>query len=527
MKKYIFGLILLISVGVSVFFGFQKQGFHEDEYYTYFSSNRTMGLYQPDREWQDRQTILDEFVVKKGEGFNYGLVKLVQSWDVHPPFYYWVFHTLCSMVPGVFTKWTGIITNLIAFVIAYIFLCLLMERLKVPLPVEMMTLLFWGANPMTVSCNLLIRMYAWLTAAIFACAYFHVRLLQNYEELSLNIKDFLIKGLLPIAIVSYIGFLIQYFYIFFFITIGVVTAAWIALSRKRIKDGLIYVGVCAASLALALITYPSALSHMFGGYRGTGAAGSLFDFDNTRLRITFFVGLLNDFVFAGGLVALIFVLALGLIYKVTRRRPKSKDVKEDTRKGPRVEIIALTVGALSYFLLTSKTALLVGSASNRYEMPIYGLLILLLFVDLYYIISQMGNIVLIYACGAIVLALLLKGYINDRNVLFLYSEDAAKISFAAGNAQDVAVVMFNPATPQNVWRLTDELLQYDEVFYADEENLAPIVDEKVISADHVILYIADNDLKKEAMENLDESIPGISGWTFLDSEDMWCTYEGN
>ena len=58
----------------------------EDEYYTYFSTNRSLGLYQPDREWQDKQTILDEFAVKEGEGFNYGLVKLVQSWDVHPPF---------------------------------------------------------------------------------------------------------------------------------------------------------------------------------------------------------------------------------------------------------------------------------------------------------------------------------------------------------------------------------------------------------------------------------------------------------
>jgi len=93
-------------------------------------------LYQPDREWQDRQTILDEFVVKEGEGFNYGLVKLVQSWDVHPPFYYFVFHTICSFVPGVFTKWTGIITNLIAFVISMLVLYALMERLKVPFQIH-------------------------------------------------------------------------------------------------------------------------------------------------------------------------------------------------------------------------------------------------------------------------------------------------------------------------------------------------------------------------------------------------------
>ena len=64
MKKYAIYIILLISILVSVFYGFQKMGFHEDEYYTYFSSNRSLGLYQPDREWQDRQTVLDEFSVE-------------------------------------------------------------------------------------------------------------------------------------------------------------------------------------------------------------------------------------------------------------------------------------------------------------------------------------------------------------------------------------------------------------------------------------------------------------------------------
>lgn len=514
MKKYIFGLILVASVLVTVFFGFKKQGFHEDEYYTYYSTNRSLGLYQPDREWQDRQTILDEFVVKKGEGFNYGLVKLVQSWDVHPPFYYWVFHTVCSLVPGVFTKWTGIITNLIAFVIAYIFLCLLMERLKIPLQVEIITLVFWGMNPMTVSCNLLIRMYMYLTAAIFACAYFHVRLLQDYDELSSDLRQYLIKGLLPIAVVSYLGFLIQYFYIFFFIMTGVVVAAWIALIRKKINDGLIYVGVCALSLCLAVLTYPWSLSHMFGGYRGTGAAGSLFDIDNTRLRIAFFTGLLNDFVFGGGLIILILVLLLGIVLRLGKKKSKA----------PKVENVALIIGAVSYFLLTSKTALLVGSASNRYEMPIYGLIIMLLFKGIYDVMADMKNPVLTYACGAVIIALLLKGYVYDHRVLFLYEEDAAKISFAQENKDAVAVVMFNPATPQNVWRLTDELLAYDKVYYMNEENLEPVTDETVTSAEKLILYIADNDQKQQAMDNLFQSVSNLKEHRYVDGEDMWSTY---
>ncbi len=520
MKKYIFILIYIASLILSLYYGFQKSGFHEDEYYTYYSTNRSLGLYQPDRQWQDSRTILDEFVVKEHEGFRYGLVKLVQSWDVHPPFYYFIFHTLCSLVPGVFTKWTGIITNLLAFTVAFAFLCLLMERLKLPFPVEVIVLLFWGLNPQTVSCNMLIRMYAWLMAAILACGYFHVRLLQDYDRNKNDLKTLFVRSFLPVMAVSYIGFLIQYFYIFFFVSIGIFVTAWLVFEKKDIRNGAIYVASCALALGLAVITYPSSLGHMFGGYRGTGASGSFLDPGNTWIRLSFFVGLLNDFVFAGGLIIIAFMLFMGIVLKLGKKKSRGKESKL-----PGAEIAALTVGAVGYFLLTSKTALLVGSASNRYEMPIYPLIIMLLLMDVYYVLSDLQNIVLIYAFSALMMAFLLKGHIYDKNVLFLYPQDREKIAYAADNSQSVAVVMFNPQTPQNVWRLTDELLQYPKVFYMDEENLEPIADDVVISADKIVLYAADDELQKQAFDNLLGSLKARSSLYYVDSEDMWTTYE--
>ena len=521
MKKAVFSLIFVISVLVSLYYGFQKSGFHEDEYYTYFSSNRSLGLYQPDRQWQDRQTILDEFTVKPGEGFNYGLVKLVQSWDVHPPLYYCIFHTLCSFVPGTFTKWTGLLTNLIAFAIAYVFMCLLMERLKIPFPVMVLTLVFWGLNPQTVSCNMLIRMYAFLGAAIIACGYYHVKLIQDYDNNSLELKAFLVKSLLPIMVVSYMGFLVQYFYIFFFITIGAATSVYIVFVRKDIRNGIVYVTGCAISLGLAVLTYPASLRHMFGGYRGTGASGSFFDIANTGLRLSFFVGLLNDFVFSGGLIIIIMMIILGLMLRLT-----GKQTKKRSQKRQRPEVVILAIGAVSYFLLTSKTALLVGSASNRYEMPIYGLLIMLIFLDVNYVLTDLGNPVLIYGFYFIMIALLIKGHTYDKNVLFLYQEDREKIAYATEHEDEIAVVMFNPATAHNVWRLTDELLCYPKVFYMDEENLDPITEERIIAADRIILYAADDDCQQQAFANLLQST-GLSVMSSIDTEDMWTTYEVN
>lgn len=534
MKRIGIILIFVFSIMVNVYFGFQKAGFHEDEYYTYFSSNRTMGLYQPDRQWQDRQTILDEFVVKPGEGFRFGLVRLVQSWDVHPPFYYYIFHTACSIVPGVFTKWTGIITNLLAFALCFWILYLILERLRVSAGMQAAALLFYGVNPQIISCNMLIRMYAWLSLFVALCAYLHVRMVQE-EEKENSERKFFIGHMLPIMIVSYLGFLTQYFYLFFFVAIGVSYSAYVVFWKKNLKRGILYVSSCTVSLLLAVISYPASVRHLFGGYRGSEAAGSIFDLGNTFMRLSFFADLLNDFVFGGFfylivILLLVMVIASYISKKVIQKSDGSKQISQKDSFGP--EYIILTLGTIGYFLLTAKAALLVGSASNRYEMPAYGLIIIIVFASFNIVFNlktdtknirkiRSYTITIVFAA---VVFLLIKGInINDR-VLFLYREDTEKIEYATQNSEGVAVVMFNPATPHNVWRLTDELLEYRKVFYMDEENLNKLTEPEIVDATRITLYVADDDYQEEAINNLMDSVE-LTNISQLFSEDMWKTYE--
>ncbi len=514
MKRFGIILIFILSMMVNIYYGVQKSGFHEDEYYTYFSSNRSLGLYQPDREWQDRQNILDEFAVKEGEGFNYGLVKLVQSWDVHPPLYYWIFHTICSFKPGIFSKWSGIITNLLAFSIAFYLLYLLLRELSGNYAITALALSFWGMNPQTVSCNMLIRMYAWLSVFVFACALLHVRMIKDGQS---------IKRILGIMLASFLGFLTQYFYLFFFVAIGFSYTVYNVFFRKKIKESALYVTSCAVSLMLAVVAYPSCLSHMFGGYRGSDAAGSMFDIGNTFMRVSFFTGLLNDFVFAGGLLYIAIALIAVYLIKLIRKKLSSKNSLEPA-------FICLILGAAGYFLLTSKAALLVGAASNRYEMPVYGIIVAIVFVlfqklmlsgkEVRYVVKKRSIIIAAVIC----LLLLAKGHFVDGRVLFLYPEDVQKIAYAKDNKDETAVVMFNPASAHNVWRLTDELLMYSKVFYMDEENLEMVVDETVAASDKIILYVADDDVQSDAITMLMECAE-LCDITEISSEDMWTTYE--
>ena len=80
-----FIIIWAVQMAAASYFCTQKAGFHEDEYYTYYSTARTAGFYVEDGKWMDAETYRNEFVVLPGQQFQYGLVRQVQSWDVHPP----------------------------------------------------------------------------------------------------------------------------------------------------------------------------------------------------------------------------------------------------------------------------------------------------------------------------------------------------------------------------------------------------------------------------------------------------------
>ena len=61
-----FAVIWAVLMAAAFYFCTQKQGFHEDEFYTYYSTARTNGFYVEDGKWMDRETYRKEF------GFNMG-----------------------------------------------------------------------------------------------------------------------------------------------------------------------------------------------------------------------------------------------------------------------------------------------------------------------------------------------------------------------------------------------------------------------------------------------------------------------
>lgn len=97
----ILGMLLLVQL-IAIFYFEVKSRVHYDEYYSYYSMCRSVWC-RPTGSGS-RQRDCGRIRVLPGQRFQYGTVTRMQTYDVHPPFYYLLLHTVCSLFPGRFTN---------------------------------------------------------------------------------------------------------------------------------------------------------------------------------------------------------------------------------------------------------------------------------------------------------------------------------------------------------------------------------------------------------------------------------------
>lgn len=526
---FLLGFLLLGQLLLTVYFGARKEGYHEDEYYTYYSTNRTAGLIVPDREWVERDTYRQEFIVGEEEGFQYGLVKQVQSWDVHPPLYYFLIHTVSSLFPGVFSKWIGLSVNMVGFAVSFLLLAWLsyMATGKNKGLTCLITAVN-GFNAGIISGVMFIRMYEWLTVFILLCACLHVRAVLKENKGKATFY-------LPLMATVYLGFLTQYYYIIFHFFIGTGFCLWLLLKKKRIRECLEYGAVCAVGLLLAICSYPASLSHIFRGYRGTGAVTEFMDVKNTGERLQFFFRLMNDYLLDGWFFPLMgLLLLLALLMVCLRYRSQGKKTEAGTKYAETVNPIVwgmLLLGCLGYFFTISKTALLLFETSNRYQLPVYGIWLLLLIGGLYFAgrgcLNCLGAGKKLKAAAFLMLCLLFVSVdiseLASGKVLFLYEEEARLIELAKENKETPVVVFYHETTPYHVWWCSAELLEHDRVYFMSEENRTPVTDQTIQNADKLLVYVAEGE-EEEMLALLLESNPKLTDYRQVGEKSLFSVY---
>lgn len=540
----VLGILLALQLITALYFCGKKTGFHYDEYYSYYSSNVTYGLVPTDREWKDGSGIRSEFMVLPGEKFHFSDVVRMQTYDVHPPFYYLLLHAVCSLTPGVFSKWQGLALNLVFFTASWWLLACLAWRLGGKRKETVIgTCLLYGFNPAVLSGVMLVRMYALLALLVLIITWLHVKALESRRRGW--------KFYLPLMITVYLGFLTHYYFAVYLFFLAAATELYLLFETaegktwgQKWKDCFAYGFAVAGAMVLAVVSYPACLGHIFRGYRGTEAMGEFFDAGNTLGRVRFFAGLLNEYVFGSmlplfALVILLLCLTAWALYRV----PKSGTVSNAPQKGgapldgktkaaqkagaaERYRYILIpAVAVLGYFAVVTKTALLTAEEANRYQIPVYGLILMFSVVGLYGLARKAGSLLAervlkgkadgcrraaLLLAGAMVILLAggeLYGLTQDK-VLFLYEEDAENIVFAQENRDVPTVYFYNGNLLWMIWDDSLELMQYDEIYFVNMADASPISDDRLAAADRALVYVARGDNSQAALEAVRNVMPG-------------------
>lgn len=535
----VMGVLLFLQIGCLFYYGSRKAGFHEDELYTYYSTNKTAGLSVTDRQWMEKDALLNDFVVLSGEKFRYDVVKQMQSWDVHPPVYYYIFHTACSLFPDVFSKWLGIGVNLIAYVASYLLLaygaytavtsreqnekCRKKGKL-----LAFFTCLAWGFCPAVISGVMFIRMYQWLTLFILLCMDLHLR--------AVKWQDYRIKSFfLPLGATVFLGFLTQYYYIIFHFFLGAGFCFYL-LKNKKIRQLFGYVASCAAGLSLAICYYPASLSHIFRGYRGTEAVSEFSNASNTWDRLKFFGGLFDDYVTNGTLSWWLLGICLWAVtvWFLKKKRGRKWEVLNESTG------LLLFAGA-GYFFTVSKTALILGETSNRYQLPVYGIFLFLIlyavlglaeeiftltpFVGIKYKEDNKWTVRGVVAAGSIIILLMNGLALKGGKVFFLYEEEREVMEYVKAHRNDAVVVFYNDASADHIWWLSDELMEYDKFYMASQGNQEEIKDKEIRKSNRLLVYVADYEKKEECLKKLLEANTHLTTYEVIARKGLWTLYE--
>ena len=275
--KIILVFIIAVQVCVTIYMFWHQDGeYFSDEIWSYglsnsyyrpfFSMREGVNLtyegmvedYIGNDEWMSGDVLRDYITVGADERFTYGSVYYNNVYDVHPPLYYMLLHTVCSLFPDQFSWWYGLSLNLIFLVGTQVFLYLTVNKITSSKHMGVIVCGLYAVCKSTMFIYTFIRQYALLIMLCMGFVYFSTCLYEEVYKLG-RLKK---KTLLACAVSACLAFLTHYYGIFF---IGIFTACQCVdmLLRKKCKEMFAYGFSILAALGVMVIIWPSIYVHVF------------------------------------------------------------------------------------------------------------------------------------------------------------------------------------------------------------------------------------------------------------------------
>lgn len=255
-EKIIFIAVIIISSVLMLYWIIQKEGFHEDEIFSYGSSNYKLdNVYQrygkkdaanqiifdkilngsfsekldnikyyignTDKFMEEYNEILKDskpvwktskeareyLTIGKGDIFNLFSIYYNQSRDVHPFLFYLLVHIFSCIFYGMFSKYIIFLINLIFFILS----CIVIKKILKLLDKDHLSIpvvLLYGLSIGAASIMVFLRMYQMLTFFALASIYLYLQIIKENFEIDKKTRN-------QVIAVTILGFLTQYYYCIF------------------------------------------------------------------------------------------------------------------------------------------------------------------------------------------------------------------------------------------------------------------------------------------------------------------------
>lgn len=507
-KEQLFSMFLycLFVVFMILVIG-NKRNLHVDEVFSYGLSNHE-GMdvnlqegytYEPAAEvW------LNYMTVDRTGRFCYKNVWENQAADVHPPFYYMLLHTICSLFPGRFSIWFAGSINILSAVGTLFF-------------VRKLALLFAGEEKLrrlfsiafissvgVLSAVSFLRMYI---AAMFWVTALTWLLLRQFEG-----NGWQFYAALFLCVVG--GAFTHYYCILYTVSISIAYGI-ILLSRKAWKETGTFCLTQALSGFVSLGCFPSMMKHVFEGYRGKEAFDNLGQgMSNEGFgRIVTYINKLDIQLFgsiAGYLAvgAVIYLLVLG-------RLRSQNHLAEENRIMAGRYFCVIMAEVLYFFVVSVSSAYL----AERYMTPVYAVL----FLTVFYLVSRWMKKIFadhyLYVMIFLVTIITVNGLKNEEWT-YLQQSSESLLNAAAEHEKNDCLFIYD-----RDWHILPayyEVSNYRSVTFLREEDLGRL-DLMDLSLRDELIVITDGE-NPAAVERIIGICPLLNDYKFLGGYGNTATY---
>ena len=467
--KLIFIIILILQIIFKIVIDFNKNGYYCDEMYSYGLMNYKQAYLTEEKNFMDhwhKNEYYDKYItLDKNDGLNLKQIYKNQIEDYHPILYYVLLRIFSFFSIRGFSKWSGLILNLIIFAFCDLVVFKISKKIFKNDYISLLIMGVYGFSLFSAENTLFIRMYQLLELCLLLLTYWTIN---NYDIKEDENKKNIIKEYLKLTLIISFGCLTHYYFLTFLV--GIIIIFTIRLLRKhRFKEILLLIFTILCSQLLTYLIYPNYFKQISrGSGRSQNTISTGINLKDILSRQKQYLNLLDSNMFFIYLRYIILgILIFEIIILILKKLKKQKLIKANYNSKMNIIIFPLLFDWL-YITITSQ------SITLRYILPIFVFILFAFFYFTNLIIRTLFKNKKSILAIMLIISVICVIPIEGRKIEFQYYE--SKNNYEIINQyKDIPLIYFynpNPILENDFMVYYDYVRKFNESFIMEKDKFS-------------------------------------------------------